>query len=75
VEPYRALNSTRSPESSRRSGTSDLVLPFAILWVVSLFRLVTALVSGRTFGTIDTLALAALILLPLALARGRRPMR
>ena len=58
-----------------RSGTSELVLPFAMLWVVSLFRLVTALVSGRALGTLDTLAAITLVLLPWALVRGRVRMR
>ena len=53
----------------------ELLVPFAIMWVVSLVRIIAALWSGRLFGAIDTLAAASLLLLPWALARGRVRMR
>jgi hypothetical protein len=74
VDPYRTPNPT--PNGPRaRSGTGELIVPFTMLWLVSLFRLVTVLVGGRAFGTIDTLAAIALVLLPWAMLRGRVRMR
>jgi hypothetical protein len=75
VDPYRTSTSTSSHVARTRSGAGELILPFAMLWVVSLFRLVTALVNGRALGALDTLAAFALVLLPWALARGRVRLR
>jgi hypothetical protein len=75
VEPYRSTKGAHSTPAHARGAAAELVVPFALLWIVSLFRLVTALVSGRAFGTIDTLAAIALVLLPWAVARGRVRMR
>jgi hypothetical protein len=78
VDPYRSTHSTHPTHAHvarTRGGGRDLVVPFAMLWLVSLFRLVVALVSGRAFGTLDTVAALALVLLPWALARGRVRMR
>lgn len=54
-----------------RGGARDFIAPFALLWAVSLIRVLAALVDGRPFGAIDTLAVISLLLLPWALARGR----
>jgi len=76
-QPYRSHSTDRAQShvARTRAGGRDLIVPFTMLWLVSLFRLVAALVSGRAFGTLDTIAVVALVLLPWALARGRVRMR
>jgi len=60
--PYRAIHGL----SVKRSAPFDLdLLPvLAILWLVSLIQIISALSSGKTFGTEDTLAALTVLLVP-----------
>jgi len=72
--PYRA-NTRSDDQGAAEPGAWDLVVPFSGLWLVSLARVASVLVSRGTFGAQDTLAALALFALPALLVRGARAPR
>lgn len=71
--PYRTTGTPKTePRLCAPLGTRDLVLPFAMLWVLSLVRVVSVAAHDQVFGSVDTLAMLALFVLPWLLFQ-RRP--
>jgi hypothetical protein len=52
-------------------GTGELLPVFALLWVASVARVVAGFLRHETFGTVGTLALVAVFLLPLLMRTSR----
>jgi hypothetical protein len=52
-------------------GTGELVPVFALFWVASVARVVAGFLRHETFGTVGTLALVAVFLLPLLMRSSR----
>jgi hypothetical protein len=66
--PYRTHARRLEASSSDRW---ELALPFAVVWGICASRVLVVLVHGFSFDSADTLALGALLLLPLlVVARG-----
>ena len=67
--PYRtsAAKADAAPERDRR----ELVVPFGVLWIISLWRVLSLVAAGATFGVTDTIALLFVIALPWLLFRAR----
>ena len=68
---YRTAEARKTEPRARALGVSDLVLPFAMLWVLSLVRVVSVAAHEQVFGCVDTLALIALFALPWLLLERR----
>ena len=62
--PYRTSVPLDQLPALRESGDTELILPFALFWLVSLVRVIACFVRGEIFGTEPTLALVAVFLLP-----------
>lgn len=62
--PYRNPSTLDEPPSLEKSGDTDLILPFALFWLVSLVRVGACFLRRESFGAEPTLAMVALFLLP-----------
>jgi hypothetical protein len=63
--PYRT--SARRPERARRDDRWELALPFGIVWAICLEHVLALVARRGAFGAGDTLALAAVLILPILL--------
>jgi hypothetical protein len=75
--PYRLASRTAVPSEPEPAWLdTDLLLPATLLWVVSLVRVVGAVLRHETFGAEATLALVVGLCVPVLLVRAsKRPRR
>jgi hypothetical protein len=73
MHPYRSAAKPEEPDGTCEGSDSrwELLLPFAVLWFVSIPRVVLAALGRHAFDTDDTLALVTILFLPWLLF-GRR---
>jgi hypothetical protein len=62
-------------DGRRKLADRDLLPVLALFWLVSVVRVVGALVRRETFGVEATLAMMAVVVVPCVVYLGRRPMR
>ncbi len=69
MSPYRQPASKNAPREERSDGSNDggLVGALVLFWVVSIIRVVGGVVRHETFGAEATLAVLAVVIVPVPL--------